>query len=61
MKKFLMTVAHFRRNEEGVTLVEYGIAITLAIVLGVGALSTLATSVGDSMGVAGGSMITVAP
>jgi Flp pilus assembly pilin Flp len=61
MKKFLMTVAHFRRNDEGVTLVEYGIAITLAIVLGVGALSTLAGSVGSSMGVAGDSMITVAP
>lgn len=48
----------FRDSESGATLVEYGVAITLAIVLGVGALTTLAGNVGAAMDNAGGSMCT---
>ena len=43
----------FRHCDEGVTLVEYGIAIALAITLGTAALAALATSIGTSMGNAG--------
>jgi Flp pilus assembly pilin Flp len=59
MKTFLKTTwTRFRRDEKGVTLVEYGIAVSLAIILGVGALSVLAGDVGDAMGTAGGQMCT---
>ena len=57
---FLKTLARFRRDDEGVTLVEYGIAISLAIALGVTALSTLADDIGLTMGVAGDQMCTTA-
>ncbi|MBV1867315.1 MAG: hypothetical protein KUG69_05345 [Marinosulfonomonas sp.] len=53
--------ADFRHCDEGVTLVEYGIAIVLAITLGVGALTLLAGDIGVSMGVAGGIMLDEAP
>ena len=46
----------FRHCDEGVTLVEYGIAIALAITLGTAALAALATSIGTSMGNAGALM-----
>ena len=46
----------FRHCDEGVTLVEYGIAIALAITLGTAALSLLATDIGTSMGNAGALM-----
>lgn len=46
----------FRHCDEGVTLVEYGIAIALAITLGTLALSLLAGSIGTSMGNAGALM-----
>ena len=46
----------FRHCDEGVTLVEYGIAIALAITLGTAALAALATSIGTSMGNAGNLM-----
>lgn len=39
----------FRRNEDGVTLVEYGIALTLAVVVGATALSNLANNVDGEM------------
>lgn len=38
------------RCEEGVTLVEYGIAITLAVGVGVGALTGLAGAINTQMG-----------
>ena len=44
------------RCEEGVTLVEYGIGITLAVVLGGTALANLAGAIGTSMGTAQGLM-----
>lgn len=49
----LKTWIRFRHDDEGVTLVEYGIAIALAITLGVGALSLLAGDIGTSMTAAG--------
>lgn len=53
---FLKTWIRFRHCDKGVTLVEYGIAIALAITLGTAALAALATSVGTSMGNAGALM-----
>lgn len=47
--KFSKLFARFKRDEKGVTLVEYGIALTLAITLGAAALSTLSTDVGNIM------------
>ncbi|MEE9427816.1 MAG: hypothetical protein V3V25_06660 [Paracoccaceae bacterium] len=46
----------FRHCDEGVTLVEYGIAITLAILVGGVALTALATAISGSMGTAAGAM-----
>ncbi len=40
---------NFRRSESGATLVEYGVALLLAIVLGGGALITLANQTGANM------------
>ena len=39
----------FRKSESGATLVEYGVALILAIVLGGGALVTLANQTGANM------------
>ena len=39
----------FRHCDEGVTLVEYGIALVLAITLGTGALALLAGVIGGQM------------
>ena len=46
-------LSRFRKDERGVTLVEYGIGITLAVVLGIGALSALAGDVAVGMQAAG--------
>ena len=46
----------FRKDERGVTLVEYGIAIALAVLLGTGALALLAGEIGTAMGAAGAAM-----
>ena len=43
-------VSRFRRDEEGVTLVEYGIALTLAVGVGGFLLTTLAADVSAKMG-----------
>lgn len=51
-------MSRFHRDEEGVTLVEYGIALVLAITLGTGALIALSDSVGGIMGTASGQMDT---
>ena len=45
-----------RKDEKGVTLVEYGIAIALAVGLGTAALTTLGNEVSDGMGAAGTQM-----
>ena len=52
----LKLIIRFRHDDEGVTLVEYGIAIALAITLGTSALALLATDIGTSMGNAGALM-----
>ena len=40
---------NFRKSESGATLVEYGVALLLAIVLGGGALVALANKTGANM------------
>lgn len=49
----LKTFIRLRHNDEGATLVEYGIALSLAITLGTAALITLAGEVSGSMTAAG--------
>lgn len=43
---------NFSKDESGATLVEYGVALLLAIVLGGGALVALANQTGTNMGAA---------
>lgn len=50
MKKVLNVWSRFRDCDKGATLVEYGIALGLAVTLGAGALVTLAGDVGFRMG-----------
>ncbi|MCU4654273.1 hypothetical protein N8I71_15635 [Roseibacterium sp. SDUM158016] len=45
-----------RDDERGVTLVEYGIALTLAVIVGTAALTTLGNAVDGEMGQAEGLM-----
>lgn len=50
MTNFLKkTFARLLKDEKGVTLVEYGIALTLAVALGTGALTFLADGVEGKM------------
>lgn len=49
----LKTFIRFRHCDEGVTLVEYGVAVALAVSVGVGALTLLGTDITDAMGAAG--------
>lgn len=54
MNNFLLkTMIRLQSDDEGATLVEYGIALGLAITLGAGALATLAGDVGGAMSAAG--------
>ena len=53
---FLKTMVRLRHDQEGLTLVEYGIGISLAVGLGTLALTNLGTDIGDSMGAAGALM-----
>lgn len=46
----LKLLSRFRRSDAGVTLVEYGIALTLAVLVGTLALTTLAGDVTTEMG-----------
>ena len=46
----------FRHEDSGVTLVEDGIAIALAVSLGTLALTTLGTEIGNAMTAAGNEM-----
>lgn len=45
-------LTRFHRDEKGVTLVEYGIALTLAVAVGTVALSNLSTAVSGKMNAA---------
>ena len=49
----LKTMIRLQSDDEGATLVEYGIALGLAITLGAGALAALAGDVGGAMTAAG--------
>ncbi|QJF53210.1 Flp family type IVb pilin [Roseobacter ponti] len=42
---FLSTWVRLRHSDEGATLVEYGIAVTLAVAVGVTALGLLGTAI----------------
>jgi Flp pilus assembly pilin Flp len=44
--------SRFTRDERGVTLVEYGIALTLAVIVGATALTNLGNAVDGEMGAA---------
>jgi len=50
------TVGRFIKDERGVTLVEYGIALTLAVTFGAAALVTLGGEIGGATGAAGAAM-----
>lgn len=43
----------FRNDDKGVTLVEYGVAVALAVLVGTTALSFLADDIDEAMGAAG--------
>lgn len=58
VKKML---SKLRRDERGVTLVEYGIALALGVTLGTAALTTLAGDVEGAMIAAGNEMPGEAP
>lgn len=51
-----MAFIRLRHDQSGVTLVEYGIAIALAVGLGTAALTTLGTEIGGAMTAAGTAM-----
>ena len=50
---FLKILVRLKSDEKGLTLVEYGIGIALAVGLGVGALTALGGDIGGAMGAAG--------
>ena len=56
MNKFTNLWTRFRNCDEGATLVEYGIALGLAVTLGAGALIALGEDVGTTMNAAGDAM-----
>lgn len=62
MTNFLKnTFARFAKDEKGVTLVEYGIALILAVTVGTAALTTLAGGVSAKMGAADTCLRTACP
>ena len=52
----LKTLRRFRRSDEGVTLVEYGVAVALAVLVGTTALAALSTNISGAMTKAGSVM-----
>lgn len=50
MKSMFKHLRRFRKNEEGTTLVEYGIALLVAIIVGGGGLITLAKTTNTNFG-----------
>jgi pilus assembly protein Flp/PilA len=54
---FVKLVSRFRRDDEGVTLVEYGIAVALAITVGTVALLALGANITQAMNAAGAAML----
>ena len=55
-RKFLSLVGTLRKDELGVTLVEYGVALVLVVSLGAAAFTTLANEIGTSMSTVGSAM-----
>ena len=49
-------LARFRKDERGVTLVEYGVAVALAVLVGAGALTTLNNEIDGAATAAGAAM-----
>lgn len=56
LKLINKTALRLRSDEKGATLVEYGIALSLAIALGGGALLALSNDVGATYEAAGGAL-----
>ena len=57
MREWLMKeYIRFRHCEDGVTLVEYGVAVALAVAVGIGALTLLGADITVAMGAAGAAM-----
>jgi len=56
MLKIRPVLSRLAKDEEGVTLVEYGIAIGLAVAVGAPTLVALAGTINGSMTQAGGTM-----
>ncbi len=54
--KLLNLMIRFRRDDEGVTLVEYGVAVALAVAVGTLALTALGGDITVAMGAAGALM-----
>ena len=54
--KLLSLWIRLRHDDEGVTLVEYGVAVALAVAVGTVALSALGGNISVAMGLAGGAM-----
>ena len=46
---FMNKLRSFGRNDEGVTLVEYGVALVLAVTVGTGALTLMGGDIGANM------------
>ena len=49
MPRISSKVRSFLRSEAGATLVEYGVALLVAIIVGTAAINTLATAVGTEI------------
>ncbi len=56
-EKLFSLWTRFLRCESGVTLVEYGLAVTLAILVGTAAFTFLADDITDAMSAAGSVMV----
>ena len=54
--KLLKVWIRFRHDDEGVTLVEYGVAVALAVTVGTVALIALSGNITAAMGLAGAAM-----
>lgn len=61
IRKLFDTLLRFKTCDAGVTLVEYGVALALAIVIGGGAIGLLAQDVTSSLGRAGDTLSTITP
>jgi Flp pilus assembly pilin Flp len=53
---FVKTLARFKRDEKGVTLVEYGVGLLVAVGVGTIILTGLAGEIGGAMNTAGDNM-----